>query len=222
MRAVLWDLDDTVLDTLPGRMAALRHAYSTCMGSLCDPAELWRSHRGGTLEDLGRKLLGDGYQRFTTTYRDHYYNGDRSNIRPFAGVPEILAYCLERDLPMAIVTSKLSWVATEELVQCGMLQYFKCVVGSDDTDLHKPDPEPIYEALARLCLDIAATDDILFIGDSPADVFAARNAGCRSLAAAWGTLDADLLRDAYPDHFAQTAPDALRVISSALEAASWK
>jgi pyrophosphatase PpaX len=222
MRAVLWDLDDTVLDTLPPRMAALRHAYSACMGSLCDPVELWRSHRGGTLEDLGRKLLGDGYQRFATTYRDHYYSLGRNDIRPFAGIPEILAHCLDRDIPMAIVTSKVAWVTTEELSQSGMLRYFKCVVGFDDTDLHKPDPEPIYEALDRLCLDVTAADDILFIGDSPADIFAARNAGCRSVAAAWGTLDADLLRDAYPDHFAHTPADAFQVISSALEAASWK
>jgi pyrophosphatase PpaX len=123
---------------------------------------------------------------------------------------------------MAIVTSKLAWGATEELAQAGMLQYFRCVVGFDDTESHKPDPEPIYEALDRLCVDVSCERDVLFIGDSPADVFAARNAGCKSVAAGWGTLDAELLHDAHPDHFASTPADALEVIAAAAEAAGWK
>src|SRR5688572_27665615 len=131
MKALLWDLDDTVLNTLPGRMSSLRQAYTTCVGGWCDPEELWRSHRGGTLEDLGRRLLGDDYRRFTTAYRDHYY-GNARHITAYEGVPQILEWCVARDLPMAIVTSKLSWGATEELVQAGMMKYFKCVIGADD------------------------------------------------------------------------------------------
>jgi pyrophosphatase PpaX len=221
MRAVLWDLDDTVLNTLPGRMNALRHAYSTCVGGWCDPEELWRSHRGGTLEDLGRRLLGGDFQRFTVAYRDHYY-GNARQIWAYEGVVDILDWCVRREVPMAIVTSKVAWGATEELVQAGMLQYFRCVVGFDDTEMHKPDPEPVYEALDRLCVDVSCEGDVLFIGDSPADIFAARNAGCRSVAAGWGTLDAELLHDAHPDYFAATPADAFEVISAAVEAAGWK
>jgi len=220
VKAVLWDLDDTVLNTLPGRMDALRHAYTTCVGGWCDPEELWRSHRGGTLEDLGRRLLGGEYRRFTASYRERYYASAR-RITTYEGVPDVLQWCVERDVPMAIVTSKVAWGATEELAQTGMLQYFRCVVGFDDTDLHKPDPEPIFEALDRLCLDVACEGDVLFIGDSPADIFAARNAGCRSIAAGWGTLDPETLQDAYPDHFAATPRDALLVISQAAEVAGW-
>ena len=90
------------------------------------------------------------------------------------------------------------------------------VDGFDDTDLHKPDPEPIYEALDRLCVDVCDTDDVIVVGDSPADVFAARNAGCKSIGAGWGTLDPELLHDSYPDHFAATPADAFEVISQAM------
>ena len=220
MKAILWDLDDTVLNTLPGRMEALKHAYATCVGGWCDPEELWRSHRGGTLEDLGRRLLGDGFRRFTTAYRERYYGCTRQ-ITAYQGVPDILQWCVDRDVPMAIVTSKVAWGATEELAQAGMLKYFRCVIGFDDTDLHKPDPEPIYEALDRLCVDVSDEGDVLFVGDSPADIFAARNAGCRSIAAGWGTLDPELLHDAYPDHFAATPAEAFEVISTG-GIAAWK
>lgn len=202
MKALLWDLDDTLLDTLPARMHALGYAYEKCLGSRTDPAALWRSHRGGTLEDLGRRLVGDGYAKFAATYRDCYYSEQRS-IRPYPGVEAVLEACLEVEVPMAVVTSKVAWGATEELLQVDLLRYFQAVIGFDDTDLHKPDPEPIYMAMERLAL--ADPKGLIFVGDSPADIWAARNAGCISVAAMWGTLDAELVTDALPD-FRATAP----------------
>jgi HAD superfamily hydrolase (TIGR01509 family) len=197
MNAILWDMDDTLLETLPDRMKALAHAYEVCLGSRTDPMALWRSHRGGTLEALGQRLLGSDAQRFVTTYRDCYYNLPR-DIRPYDGVREVLEFFLAAETPMAVVTSKLAWGATDELSRAGILHCFQAVVGSDDTDLHKPDPEPVYAALDRMLIDDA--EHVVFVGDSPADIFAARNAGCRSVAALWGTLDEELLRDTTPDH----------------------
>ena len=210
MKAILWDLDDTVLETLPARMAALAHAYETCLGSKTDPQALWRSHRGGTLEGLARRLLGADYVRFTTAFRDRYYGQDRE-IKPFPGMEPVLDACLQHELPMAIVTSKDAWGATEELAQVDLLRYFQAVVGFDDTDLHKPEPDPIYAAMERLCMD--EPRDLLFVGDSPADIWAARNAGCTSVAALWGTLDAELLLDAKPDHSIRQPGELLSILA---------
>jgi HAD superfamily hydrolase (TIGR01509 family) len=205
VKAILWDLDDTLLDTLPGRMRALACAYQQCLGECVDPLALWRSHRGGTLEDLGRRLLGDGYARFTTAYRNCYYGRARGAIRPYDGIEPILAGYLEAGVPMAVVTSKVAWGATDELAEARLLQYFRAVVGFDDCDRHKPDPEPILTALERLVVDNPG--EAVFVGDSPADMFAARNAGCRSIAALWGTLDAGLLLDTAPDAVAHHPRD---------------
>ncbi len=209
MKAILWDLDDTLLDTLPGRMDALAHAYQRCLGCRTDPVALWRSHRGGTLEDLGRRLVGDDYARFAAVYREHYYASERCP-QAYAGIEPVLAALADAAIPMAVVTSKVAWGATDELAKAGVLRYFQCVVGFDDTDLHKPDPEPIFAALDRLCL--TAEQDVLFVGDSPADVWAARNGGIRSVAALWATLDEELLLDALPDHHARVPRDVLDVV----------
>ncbi len=206
MTAVLWDLDDTLLNTLPGRMVALAHAYEVMLGEKTDPVALWRSHRGGTLEDLGRRLVGEDYARFAQVYRDRYF-GLARDIQPFPGVVAVLEAFAAADVPMAVVTSKIAWGATEELSGTGLLRYFHSVIGFDDTDLHKPDPAPVYEALDRLLVD--AHQSVVFVGDSPADVWAARNAGVRSVAALWGTLDAELLLDAMPDHTAKTPGEVL-------------
>jgi HAD superfamily hydrolase (TIGR01509 family) len=207
---ILWDLDDTLLDTLAGRMNALAYAHERLLGSKVDPEALWRSHRGGTLEDLARRLLGDGYREFVTTYRERYF-GLRRDIQPYPGVEPVLRSFHDAGFSMGIVTSKVAWGATEELTAAGLLQYFHTIVGFDDTDGHKPDPEPIHAALDRMVADDPSA--AIFIGDSPADVWAARNAGIRSIAALWGTLDSEMLLDATPDFAAKTPGEVLTILA---------
>ncbi len=211
MTAVLWDLDDTLLNTLPGRMKALSHAHEVCLGSKTDPIALWRSHRGGSLEAMGKRLMGErDYLRFVNTYREFYYKLDRQ-IEPFAGVVAVLESFRHAGVPMAVVTAKISHGAVEELTSSGLLQYFQAVVGADDTEVHKPDPAPVYEALDRLLIE--PSEDVVMVGDTPADIWAARNAGVRLVAALWGTLDLELLMDAMPDHTAKTPGDVLAILA---------
>lgn len=209
MTAILWDLDDTLLDTLDGRMKALAHAHEALLGTTIDPLDLWRSHRGGSLESLGRRLVGDRYLQFAEAYRERYFGVVRE-VRPFAGVTGVLSALHEAHIPMAVVTSKVSWGATQELDAAGLLQYFQVVVGCDDTDAHKPDPEPVHLAVDRMLIDDPA--HVLFVGDSPADIWAARNAGVRSVAALWGTIDNALLLEAMPDLTADTPAAVLSIL----------
>jgi HAD superfamily hydrolase (TIGR01509 family) len=210
MRALLWDLDDTLLETLPARMKALEFAYESCLGSTTDGVALWRAHRGGTLEDLARRLVGHDYLRFVNAYRDEYYGHERQ-IKPFPGIETVLEACLGAELPMAVVTSKVAWGATEELLQVDLLRYFQAVVGFDDTELHKPDPEPVYMAMERLLED--DPEQVVFVGDTPADIWAARNAGCKSVAALWGTLDEEQLLEALPDFTIRQPGELLAILS---------
>lgn len=209
MKALLWDLDDTLLETLPARMKALAHAYETCLGTKTDAEALWRSHRGGSLEALGQRLLGEEGGRFVSAYREYYY-ALPGRACPFPGVHEVLAACHEHGLAMAVVTQKISWGATEELESAGLLPYFAAVIGYDDVDRHKPDAEPVFAAMDRLL--VTEVRDVALVGDSPADVFSARNAGCTSIAALWGTIDAELTLDATPDYTARTPGEVLEVL----------
>lgn len=212
--AILWDLDDTLLDTLSKRMRALDYAYEACFGSKTDALALWRSHRGGSLEALGERLLGADGPRFVTLYRDRY-DSDPAPVEPHRAVEPLLAACAEHGVPMAVVTNKISWGATDELARAGLLQYISAVVGADDTERQKPDAEPVFAALERLVVDDPA--GAVLIGDTPADILAARNAGCISAAALWGTLDEELVLDAGPQHVARHPMDLLPVLGFRLE-----
>jgi pyrophosphatase PpaX len=196
VKALLWDLDDTLLDTLEARVVALTHAYESYVGGQVDARAIWRALRGRSLSELGRDLLGDDYLSFTEAYDDHYHSR-RSSVGPFPGIPELLEWCERSGLLLAIVTSRRSWDATEELQRSGLLKHFHAVVAWGDADLHKPDPAPVFAALDRLMVN--SPEDAAFIGNSPSDIKSAKSAGCLSIAALWGTLDEELLLDAGPE-----------------------
>ncbi|HMO95538.1 MAG TPA: HAD-IA family hydrolase, partial [Tepidiformaceae bacterium] len=191
-----------------GRMTALAHAHEAMLGTKIDPLELWRSHRGGSLEAMGRRLVGDEWATFTRVYRERYYTLVR-DIRPYEGIETVLRYFHGAEIPMGVVTSKISYGAIEELTTAGLLGFFHTVVGADDTDNHKPDPEPVFAALDRMMVD--HIEHVLFVGDSPADIWAARNAGVKSVAALWGTVDSEALLEALPDYTAKSPGEVLSI-----------
>ena len=92
----------------------------------------------------------------------------------------------------------------------GLEANFEVVIGSEDTERHKPDPDPILEALTRLD---AAPEDAAYVGDSPFDVRAAKAAGVYAVAVAWGGIHgADALEREEPDVLVHHAEELLGVL----------
>ncbi len=209
MKAVFWDLDDTVLNTLPARMDALAGTYEDCLGTRPDAERVWREHNGQTLEALARSLMGDDWLRFAERYRERYYAID-FDLEPFPGVVEVLDALRADGLELAVVTSKISWGATGELTRTGLLDRFATVVGHDDCDRHKPEPDPLFVAMERMALD--EPGQIAYIGDTPSDVKAGRAAGCHAIGATWGSLDAERVRAESPDLLAEQPSEVLAYV----------
>ncbi|MXW28895.1 MAG: HAD family hydrolase [Chloroflexi bacterium] len=200
VKAVFWDLDDTVLDTLSGRADALTATYEEIIGERPDARELWRMHLGVTIEALAKELTGNDWPRFVERYRAIYY-ASKEPLEPYPGVVETLEALSSDGLDMAIVTSKISWGARGELERAGLLDYFAAVVGWDDCARPKPAPDPLLVAMERTGQKEPA--QIAYVGDVPTDVQAARAAGCRAIGASWGSLDPERLRAAEPDLLAE-------------------
>ena len=209
MKAVFWDLDDTVLNTLPARMDALAGTYEDCLGTRPDAERVWREHNGQTLEALARSLMGDDWLRFAERYRERYYAID-FQLEPFPGVVDVLDALRADGLELAVVTSKISWGATGELTRTGLLDRFATVVGHDDCDRHKPEPDPLFVAMERMALD--EPGQIAYIGDTPSDVKAGRAAGCHAIGATWGSLDAERVRAESPDLLAEHPSEVLTYV----------
>jgi 2-phosphoglycolate phosphatase len=187
-RAVLFDLDGTLVDTAPdlvGTLLALREARGL---PLLDELIL-RPHatRGalGLLEAGFGPETGIEPASLREEFLSHYAANLWQRSRPFEGIPELIAALTELKLALGIVTNKVEAFALPVVRHAGWDDCFGSVVAGDTTERSKPDPAPVLLACAQLAVDPA---DTWFVGDDRRDVEAGRAAGTSTVVASWGYL----------------------------------
>jgi pyrophosphatase PpaX len=112
-------------------------------------------------------------------------------LQDYPGVDELLGDLTGAGATIAVVTSKRQVSADNTLRSAGLAERLPVLVAMEDTDVHKPNPEPLLLALARLG---AGATECVYIGDAVVDVQAARAAGMAAIAVTWGAGErADLV-----------------------------
>jgi pyrophosphatase PpaX len=102
---------------------------------------------------------------------------------------DLLPVLRERGHRLGIVTAKRRVTAELAFARFPLLaELTEVLVGGDDTARHKPEPDPLLEALSRLG---ARAEEAAYVGDSPFDVRAARAAGLLAVAVGWGGIHPD-------------------------------
>lgn len=184
-RAVLFDLDGTLIDTLPDLHAAVC-AMLAEIGRPAVPLETTRAYIGKGVRVLIRRLLAGRldvpadeetpqHAQALTAFRKHYARENGRNARPYAGVVEGLRALKARGLPLGVVTNKSDVFVPPLLAKTGLAEFFDVLVGGEMLPRIKPDPMPIIWACGRLG---TVPQETLFVGDSLNDALAARAAGC--------------------------------------------
>jgi phosphoglycolate phosphatase len=190
LRAVLFDLDGTLLDTAPDMIGALNTLRAENQRSTLphDAVRPLVSHGSARLVKFGfpdsdPAALARLQQRFLEVYRDSL----AVHTRLFAGMDRVLATLAGRGLKLGIVTNKPAWLTEPLLDQLGLAPRFTCVVSGDTVSARKPDPMPMLHAatLARV-----EAHRCLYVGDAERDVQAAHAAGMQALVATYGYLEA--------------------------------
>ena len=193
LSTVLFDLDGTLLDSFNARLGALQRVF-TWAGILHPNAEqfLWNS-QGVEMEEALSQL--EVSQRIATNlfegYRRIYWTKEPGLIRLYPGIQLALVELHSRGVKLGVVTQKRRAFeikgqcvgALEELAEVGIAGLFSVIVGFEDVNYPKPHPDGVNLALNRLA---ARPHETLVVGDSAADIEAARAAGCWSCYATWG------------------------------------
>lgn len=181
IRAVLLDLDGTLLDTAPD-LAAAANAMLADLGLAALQESAVRDFVGKGIDHLVRRCLetaGAGQALEAAArerFANHYarFNGCASRL--FPGVREGLVRMRTAGLRLACVTNKAERFTLPLLQRTGLAGLLDAVVTADQVGARKPRPEPFEEACRRL--GVAARDAVV-IGDSENDALAGRAAGCR-------------------------------------------
>ena len=187
-RVILFDLDGTLIDSGPIILASMRHASVTVLGREPDE-QLVRAAIGGPgLASQMRDLDPDRVDELVDVYRAHN-EPLHATLETFDGIIELLTELRGRGHRLGIVTAKRSATVQLAFARIPLLEELTDVlVGHEDTERHKPDPDPVLEALRRLG---GSPDDAVYVGDSPFDIRAGKAAGAASIAVGWGGIHPD-------------------------------
>ncbi|WP_331251141.1 HAD-IA family hydrolase [Rhizorhabdus dicambivorans] len=212
---VAFDLDGTLADTAPDLTAALNHALGV-LGRPPVPAGDVRHMVGHGARALLQKglaatgemteaLVDQGFPIFIDYYLDHIADG--STI--FPGLNEALDRLSARGVKLAVCTNKQEKLALRCLDELGWGSRFDAVIGGDTLPVRKPDPAPLFEAIARCGGGRAA-----YVGDSITDTDTGRNANIPTVAVSFGFSDRpveQLDATALIDHFDDLIPTLERL-----------
>jgi pyrophosphatase PpaX len=195
---VLFDLDGTLVDTVPFILAAARHAFEGYGGGPTD-AE-WVAGIGTPLRAQLASFARapEDVDGLVERYRAYWIEHHDRMTRAFDGALEVVASLAADGRPLAVVTAKVEAGAHRTLRHTGLLPYVQVVVGADSCARAKPHPDPVRLALARLG---ARPEGAVMVGDSPHDIAAGRAAGVRTIAALWGACGREALAAAGPDAY---------------------
>ena len=207
---VLFDLDGTLIDSGPMIVASMKHAAKSVLGRDIPEEVLSAAVGGPGLVAQMQALAPDRVDDLVAAYREHN-EPLHDELEAFWEVIEVLPRLRAEGRRLGIVTAKrratvgLAFARVPELEAS-----FEVVITSDDTERHKPSPDPILAAVDRLGV---APADAAYVGDSPFDVRAAKAAGVYAVAVAWGGIHPDeVLEREEPDVFVRHAEDLLGVL----------
>ncbi len=194
VQAVLFDLDGTLVDSIELIVAAAMNAFASRPGPSPTEAQIRATIGRPLTTTFGPWLVDDDDLPFLVSkYREYQLEHHDRLTSAYDGIVEAVAGLHAAGCAMAVVTSKVGFMAERALVHVGLAQYMRFVVASDSTTKHKPDPEPVLLALEKLG---CGPSEAVLVGDSPYDIQAGVAAGVRSIGVAWGAFTAESLTDA--------------------------
>lgn len=220
VRAVLIDLDGTLLDTIPDLAAAA----NLMLGELGRPPldeALIRTFVGKGIPRLVERVVVAAYgsmadsavqARALPVFERCYEGVNGAHTTIYHGVIEGLDALRAQGLPLAVVTNKAARFTLPLLEHQGIRHYFGEVVAGDALPRKKPDPDQLLHVCGKLGI---APRDMLMIGDSVNDAQAARAAGCPVFCVTYGYNEGTDVRELDVDAIVDSLSEAARLIQKA-------
>lgn len=210
---VLFDFDGTIMDTNNVILMSWQHTFRTLENREEDESKLTATF-GEPLEYTLERFFPDvPVEESIEVYRSYQRKNFSDLIALFPGMKELVIECKARGYKTGLVTSRLKRTAMEGLEKFDLTKHFDVIVTPEDTDKHKPDPEPVNIALEKLG---SQPENAVMLGDTLFDIQCSHNAGIGAVLVSWslalaGKTREDLGEDA-PDHIIEKPEELFEII----------
>lgn len=209
-KAIIFDLDGTLLDTLIDLRDSVNAALSQNGFPERTTAEV-RQFVGNGLGKLVERAIPDGKanplcEQVLADTRKIYAKKSNDSTKPYDGIPALLHALLAKGYQLAVVSNK-----PDAQVKSLCKIYFPEIpvaVGQREGFRLKPAPDSVQETIRLLA---CVPDDVVYVGDSEVDIQTARNAGIPCISVLWGFRSKQQLIDAGADCFAETPAEMLHL-----------
>lgn len=199
-RAVVFDLDGTVVDSVELIIVSFQHAIREVLGREMsrEDAIAWV---GRPLREQMELFSPEHADELVEVYREFNHREHDRMLKLYEGIQHLLERLRKAGVRVGLVTSKSRFTTQMAFDLTGIERYFDASVCADEAAGNKPSPAPILACIAQLAVEPRAA---AYVGDSPSDIQAALAAGVAAVAVTWGVFPADRLEAEKPDILVHT------------------
>lgn len=212
LKAVIFDMDGTVLDTLDDLTDTLNYALTKNNLPTHTRDEV-KTYVGNGVkvmmqkavpENTSKEVMDSMFAHFKEYYKDHC--NDKTHA--YEGIPELMQYLKNAGIKLAIVSNKID-SAVKDLNNLHFNGMVDEAIGERKGVNKKPAPDMVFEAMEKLNV---TKDEAVYIGDSDVDYATAKNSGLPCISVLWGFKSREFLESLGADCFAETPDDIKRIL----------
>lgn len=178
---IIFDVDGTLIDTEPAVVLSYQRVFFEEFGRYLTGEELFEHYTVPTYERMkkfGLKNVEEAVGKFHTYLMEAF-----CKVKAYEGILQLLEALEHKNISIGIVTARSKKEVEEDPYFQSLVKHFKYIVCADDTEKHKPDPEPLLKIFNEMNIDASKT---IYIGDTYADFMCAKNSGVHFGLAIWG------------------------------------
>lgn len=216
IKAAIFDLDGTLLNTLEDVVNACNYALKKC-NFKTHSIEEYKVFVGDGRSKLIERIVPDEYKgndevknKVLRLFDEYYSEHMLDMTKPYEGICEMLKSLKEKGVKLAVVSNK-----PDEFVGGIVKKYFgdtfEIVHGQRTNYPVKPDPTTVYEVIEYFGIKL---NESIYVGDSNVDIYTAKNAKVKSIGVAWGFRGEEELREAGADYIVYDSNEITELILS--------
>jgi pyrophosphatase PpaX len=213
IEAVVFDWDGTLMDSKASIVDSYYEVSERLLGRRwpADQAELDEIIQMRGIDAFAIAANGDPdlEARFATAFHEAYQR-NQARAEAFPGTLEMIRELHDRGVKIGIATSKARARLELDAARSGIDEFIDASVTGDEVKAAKPDPESVVNAIEELGVDPAR---VLYVGDGPNDIAAARGAGATAVGVSYGFHPSEM-REAGPDHVIEHPSELLGLVDA--------